>query len=76
MVIALWFVKTFFLQKNYTDFFGIFLFIFFTLYFVYNIYTLLLYKFYFENKKHKIRMEVIFILLLLFPFFILWYFTS
>ncbi len=74
--IAIWLIKTIFFPKNDTDFFGLFLFMVLGFCFVYDIYALLLYKFYTGNEQHKIMIEIIFVLLLLLPFFTLWYFTS
>lgn len=76
VIIALWLIKIIFFPKYDTDFFGVFLFMVSGFCLVYNVYALLLYKYYFINEQHKIILEIIFVLLLLLPFFILWYFTS
>ena len=76
IIIATWLIKTIFFSNSDTDFFGLFLCMVLGFCFIYNIYALLLYKFYTANEQHKIIIEVIFILLLLLPFFTLWYFTS
>ena len=76
IIIASWLIKTVFSPNYGTDFFGVFLFMVLGFCIVYNIYALLLYKYFFFNKQQKIAIEIIFVLLLLLPFFILWYFTS
>lgn len=77
LVILIWFVYVFFIPKEIsTDFFGLFFFFIIGFWILFNIYTLLLYKYYFINEEHNIILEVVFVLLLLLPFLILWYLSS
>jgi hypothetical protein len=76
LIIAVWLIKTTLFPKEGADFFGVFLVIVLLFCFLYNIYAFLLFKFYFVNEYHKIILEIIFVLLLLLPFFVIWYFTS
>jgi len=77
LIILILFIYVFFIPKEIsTDFLGVFFFLIIGFWIAFNIYALLLYKFFTANEQHKIIIEIIFVLLLLLPFFILWYFTS
>jgi hypothetical protein len=76
IVIAIWLIKTVFFPAYDTEFFGVFLIMVLGFCFIYNIYALLLYKYYFIYEQNNIILEAVFILLLLLPFFIFWFFTS
>ena len=76
VVIASWLIKIIFYPKYSTDFFGFFLFVILGFWVLYDIFSILLYKFYLRNESHKFYIEIGFVLLLLLPIFLLWYFTS
>jgi hypothetical protein len=76
VVIALWLIKTVFFPTYDTEFFGVFLIMVLGFCLIYNIYALLLYKHYFIYEQNNKILEAVFILLLLLPFFIFWFFTS
>jgi len=76
LILAL-FIYVFFVPKEIsTDFLGVFFFLIIGFWIAFNIYAILLYKFFTANEQNKIVLQIIFILLLLLPFFIVWYFTS
>ena len=75
-IIILWLIKITYFPKIGTDFFGIFFIFVIIFLIIYNLYALFLYKFYPINKQHNILIEFLFIILLLIPFFLVWYFTS
>lgn len=76
LIIAIWLYDTIFYPKFDTDFFGLFLILVFGFWFFYNIYAFLIYKYYFINIQSKPILEILFVLLLLLPFFMVWYFTT
>lgn len=65
-----------FFDKSNTDFFGLFI-VFMIVYLIlYNIYTLLLYEFFYKNKNRVLFIEFLFLVFLLLPFFLIIYLTS
>lgn len=76
VIILIWLVKIVFFPKYNTDFFGLFLITIFGFIFLYNVYALLIYKFYTANEQLKAKLEIIFLFLLLLPFLVIWYFTK
>lgn len=75
-IIATWLYDTIFYPEFDTDFFGLFLGFGFGFWFIYNVYAFLIYKYYFVNTPSKPILEISFVLLLLLPFFMVWYFTT
>jgi hypothetical protein len=76
IVIAFWLFKTVFYPKYSTDFFGLFLFMVLVFWLLYDVYSLLVYKFYFKNESGTLYIEIGFVILILLPIFLLWFFTS
>lgn len=76
LIISIWLYDIIFYPEFDTDFFGLFLIFVCGFWFIYNVYAFLICKYYFVNSEFKPILEVIFLLLLLLPFFMVWYFTT
>lgn len=59
-----------------TDVLGIFQFIVIVFLFIFDIYFIFINKIFLKNKRKKVIIEVLFIVLLLLPFLVLWFLTS
>jgi hypothetical protein len=77
IIISVWLIWVMFFDKSNTDFIGLFFAFMIVFLIIYNVYSLLLYKYFHINKNRNILIEFLFLLFLLLPFLlIIMYLTS
>jgi hypothetical protein len=70
-----WLIREISFSRGIDDFFGIFVFAFIAGILIFNVYAVLLVKFFFSKGRIRLYIEGFYVFLLLLPVMALWYFT-